>query len=327
MPREARLHDRSVPSRTVWNRAGGLLLALVAAALPTVATAPGRAGGEDASVAAPPPFASTGLAHAPSAAAPDVRPMAGGTASWWPMRTRAESGEATAACELSLQIEDCALADDVEAMVDTHIAMAARSGVDAALAAREIGELQASVEGLRRHCANLPAEIRAQAWRYLLAAAVAGHEASMYRFLVDPPLPPGADPDHAVALAAWHANAPLLLGSLLQRGSPEAVALAFRAVQGEVFVGTRPLQARDPAAMVRLGTALVALREDDSTSQVVLERAATELPEATVARLRQEGRALAGRLLHRVEQPAPAHRGECREGWPGMASAYAAYGW
>jgi hypothetical protein len=284
--------------------------------------APASDASRGASAAAPPPAprrTAEVLASAP--AAPDT------TAHWWPLRTRAEAGEPLAACDLSLLIEDCALVADVADMVDTHIAMAARSGIDAGDAAREILALQASVEALQPQCASLPAEVAAQAWHYLLAAAIAGHEGSMYRFIVDPPLPREAGPAQSAALSVWHANAPLLLGSLLQRGSPEALALAFRAAQGEVFVGTRPLQAREPLAVVRLGTALVAVRTDDTSSQLVIERAADELPPALAARARSEGRALAERFLRRADIPMLARGDECREGWPGMASAYAAYGW
>jgi TPR repeat protein len=253
-------------------------------------------------------------------AAPDAAPR------WFALITAADAGAADAACRLGLMLDDCRLVADVDAMIDTQIAMAAQGEVDPAQAEREIGALQASVEAQRAVCGALPADLPERAWRYLMHAAIAGHEPSMYRFVIDPPLPSARSAEFRAALRAWHANAPLLLGSLLQRGSPESVALAFRAAQGEVFLDGQALLPRDPATVVRLGTALIALREDDVASLLVVERALSELSRTAARRALYEGQRLTERLL----QPAPALAradggDECRAGWPGMESAYLAY--
>lgn len=248
-------------------------------------------------------------------------------AAWRSLQREADAGDPRAACELALLLDDCRIASAIGEMVETQVSMAAWSDANPVIAAAEIAALEASAEAYRPQCASVPDALRERGWRYLLAAAIAGHEASIHRFLTDPPFYPDAGEQYRQARQRYREDAPLLLGDLLQRQSPGAIALAFRAAQGEALFEDLALQPRDPAAVVRLGTALVTLHED-AAREAAIEAAIGQLSPRVAARARGEGRKLALRLLPdivTVNEPAAATAGECAEGWPGSRSHATAY--
>lgn len=246
---------------------------------------------------------------------------------WRQLERAADAGDPRAACELSLLLDDCRMASAIGGMVETQVSMAAVSGISPIIAAAEIAALEASAEALRPQCAGVPDVLLERGWSHLLAAAVAGHEASIHRFLTDPPVQPESGEDYRLARQRYRENAALLLGDLLQRNSPGAMALAFRVAQGEVFFADLELLPPDPAAVVRLGTALQILR-DDANREAVIERALEQLPARAARRARAEGRALALRLVPISTAGSHAELAgiaECAEGWPGSRSHHTAY--
>ena len=263
----------------------------------------------------------------PVAAASDAHASATTLPRWATLLHAAQQDDPVAACRLAVLLDDCRMADDIGAMIETRISMAARSGDSLREAAAEIEALDASAEPLRASCGDAPPALVAQGWNFLLRAAIAGHEPSMYRFVTDPPLATESLDEARAALAAWRQHARVLLVGLLRRASPQALPLAYRAALGEVMVADLPLQPRDPAAVLRLGSALALLREDDANRNEELEMAALELPPAEQRRVRREGAQLA-RQFYEVRMPTAASGSdECAAGWPGMATAWIAYGY
>jgi len=251
----------------------------------------------------------TGLTPGPAFVAPPL-PAAPGAAQreavaatmprWATLLHAAQQDDPVAACRLAVLLDDCRMADDIGAMIETRISMAARAGDGLREAAAEIEELEASAEPLRASCADAPPALVAQGWNFLLRAAIAGHEPSMYRFVTDPPLAAQAPAEARAALAAWRQHARVLLVGLLRRASPQALPLAYRAAQGEPLVADLPLQPRDPAAVLRLGSALAMLLEDDANRASELETAALELPPAVQRQARREGAQLARSVTDRA---------------------------
>ena len=258
--------------------------------------------------------------------APQARPAAAAPA-WQALLPAAQADDPVAACRLALLLDDCRLAADVAAMIDTQLSMAAQSGRAAQEAAAEIAALEASAEPLQRSCGDAPPALVGHGWSFLLRAAIAGHEPSMYRFVTDPPFDPAAPAEAQAALDAWQRHAGLLLGDLLRRASPHALRLAYRVAQGEALVGDRALQPRDPRAVLRLGTALAVVQEDDSARSVELAEVEAELSPAQTRQARTEGARLALHFLQPREPTAPSGSDECAAGWPGRASAWVAYGY
>jgi hypothetical protein len=249
---------------------------------------------------------------------------------WIPLLVAADGGDPLAACRLSLLLDDCRLASAVSRMIETQVSMAASSEVPLAQAASEIGELELSVEALQRSCADVPPALVERGWSYLLHAAIAGHAPSMLRFLTDPPLDAASPYETRTATAAYRENAALFLGDLLQRASPEALELAFRASQGVALALDQPIQVRDPAAVVRIGTALAMLGDDGGDTQAAIEQALSELS----SRQAQQAHADGQRLVNRFLRPMPAALSqpagwpgadECSAGWPGHVAGYTAY--
>jgi hypothetical protein len=253
-------------------------------------------------------------------------PMAPAPA-WSTLLAQAADEDPVAACRLALLLDDCRLLRDVEAMSATRLSMALREGRAAGEAAAEIAALEFSADPLRTACGDAPAELVAHGWSFLLRAALAGHEASMYRFVTDPPLDPARPDEAAAALQAWRTHAAPLLGALLQRASPQALPLAYRAAQGVALVADQPLQPRDAFATLRYGAALARLNEDDSNLTVQLEGVEAELSPARRRQARAEGARLAVRFQVAAEASGgSAGREECASGWPGMAHAWAVQG-
>lgn len=268
---------------------------------------------------------------APTPAEPAVSEYPiGSTPDWLALLAQADAGDPHAACQLSVLLDDCRLAAEVGEMVETQISMAASEETNVIANARDIAVLETSIDPLRDACAAVPADLVTQGWIYLLRAAIAGHEPSMFRFVTDLPVDPRLSAETADAWSVYREHAAVFIGLLLQRASPEALTLAFHAAQGAIFVGDRPIQTRDPAAVVRLGTALIELREADPGSEENIAHALAELSAFESLRARAEGQRLADRFLQR-RTPAPpmplesALSDECSNGWPGMESEYTAY--
>jgi hypothetical protein len=266
------------------------------------------------------------LAPDPPRARPQPAPASAPAPRWPALLAQADAGDPHAACRLTELLEDCRLVADVADMVETQISVAAAeldgSGFDAAA----IAALDTSVDPLRALCADVPPELAQRSWSFLLRAAIAGHEPSMFRYVVDPPLQSAGAHEHRAALAAYRDNAALFVAHLLQRASPQALALGFRAAQGEAFVAGRAIQARDPHAIVRIGTALLVLRDADTGSEDIVAQASAELLPSQAQHARNEGRLLADRFLRAGEPDgAQAAGDDCSAGWPGMPSEFTAY--
>lgn len=244
---------------------------------------------------------------------------------WLALLARADAGDPHAACQLSVLLDDCRLAAEVGAMVETQISMAASEAANLIANARDIAVLEISIDPLRATCAAVPADLVSQGWIYLLRAAIAGHEPSMFRYVTDLPVDPRPSVETSDAWSVYREHAAILIGLLMQRASPEALGLAFRAAQGVALVGDRPVQSRDPAAVVRLGTALIELREADPGSEENIARALAELSAVESIRARTEGRRLADRIRQRRTHGRPMDSSdECSDGWPGMEREYTA---
>lgn len=238
-----------------------------------------------------------------------------------------DDDDAVAACRLAVLIDDCQLVRDVDAMIDTELSMAAREGRAADSVADEILRLDASAAPARESCGDAPPELLAHGWSFLLRAALAGHEPSMFRFVIDLPRDPSRPAEDAAALAAWHRHAPALLDRLVQRRSLQALPIAYRAAQGFPIAGDEVLQPRDPFVVMRLGSALALVLGDDSTLDVDLALLEHELPAAQRRAARAQGERLADAFLQAGQAPlAPAFDEECAAGWPGMPAAWLAYG-
>lgn len=263
--------------------------------------------------------AAFGPSSSPQAPAPKPIPT---RAEWSEWLNAANAGDPGAACRLALMLDDCRLARDVDEMVDTQLSMAVAEQGDSVRAAQDIAALQASVEATHARCAVLPDALTQHDGDFLLRAAIAGHEPSMLRYLADPPLAAASQAERAAALAAYRQNAGWLLDALLQRASPDALALAFRIAQGEEFVAGSPIRPRDPVAATRYGTALLTLRDDDVATLIGVETALSEIDAATAQQAETEGRRLAERFFQRQRLAATVSAGdECASGWPGRDRA------
>jgi hypothetical protein len=257
-------------------------------------------------------------------AAPNAPMRAIAPASEWSQWLQAANdGDPGAACRLAAMLDDCRLEREVDAMVETQVLMAAAGASEVAQEAGQIASLQATVEAQRQRCAVLPAPLLSHDADFLLRAALAGHEPSMLRYIVDPPLALPSAVEREAALAMYRQHAPGFLDALLRRDSVDALALAFRIAQGEEFVAGAPVRARDAAAAARYGTALLRLREDDAATLIGVETALSEIDTASAHRAQSQGQALAQRLLQRdgaIAMRVPA-ADECASGWPGRERA------
>lgn len=273
---------------------------------------------------APPPARTTLLPQAQETVAPgqDASP---GTppiqrTDWSLWLDAANDGDAVAACRLSALLDDCRLAGEVERMIDTQVSMAASQGADSPESMREIAALEVELDPLRTRCAVLPDALHAQNWTHLMRSAIAGHEPSMLRFLLDPPIERLHGVDQEAAIAAYRANASLFLSALLQRASPEALAVAYRIAQGEEFLPGIAVRPRDAEAAVRWGSALLIFREDDPATLTGVESALAQLDPAVGTRAQAEAKRLVLPFLDRqraLESTPNPDSDECRRGWPG----------
>lgn len=287
-----------------------------------------RAAGRDAAAAlvaraASPPAVPPASPPPRSDAAPRPGPSAGGDAArpdWSLWLEAAHAGDAIAACRLAALLDDCRLAREVERMIETELSIAASQRDESAEDLHGIAALEAGVDPLRARCAALPDALHAQAWQHLLQAAVAGHEASILRFVLDPPLDALSGSGRDAAIEAYRRNADLFLASLLQRTSPDALVLAFRSAQGEEFLAGVPARMPDPEAVVRWGSALLVLYGDDPAIQIGVDAALARLDARTAAKAQADGQRLVLPFLQRQRDAtaSPAGPGdECRQGWPG----------
>lgn len=240
------------------------------------------------------------------------------TPPWSRWLQAANDGDPGAACRLAVLLDDCRRVHEVDAMVETQVSVAAAGTGESTREAGEIVRLQASVEAQRERCAGVPATLRQHDADFVLRAALAGHAPSMLRYLTDPPLAAPSPAERAAALASYRQYAPDFLEELLQRGSREALGLAFRIAQGEEFVAGAPVQPRDAAAAVRYGTALLYLYEDDPATRIGVDTALGETDTASAHRAQGEGQELARRFLAQAAVLA-APGGDpdgCTNGWP-----------
>jgi hypothetical protein len=307
-----------------------LLLAITIASLRAGRSSPASALPSVASTRADPgarPSAAPAITRTATPSAPVAPPIAKArpaspttpASTWTRWLAEANAGDAVAACRLATLLDDCRIAADVEQMIRTQETIAASGATDAPHAVDEIAALESSVSAVRARCDELPEGLAARAWDLLLQGAIAGHEPSMLRFLIDPPLA-GLDPDELTAArVAYRRHAEAFLAALLQRASPDALALAYRIAQGEEFVAGLPIRPRDPAAAVRYGSALLVLRDDDAATRTGVDTALALLDAARARRAQGEGEVLVLPFLRRLADAEPGvdEADECARGWPG----------
>jgi hypothetical protein len=246
---------------------------------------------------------------------------------WAALLAAAATDDPVPACRLAVLLEDCRLARHVDVMIDTELSMAEREGRGPESVATEIIALEASGAEAQAACGMAPSELLAHEWSYLLRAALAGHEASMYRFVTDLPIDPHWPDETAAALAAWRRHAPAILSALVHRRSPDSLMLAYRAAQGFAIFGDEPLQPRNARAAARLGRALEIVHEDDPALAVELAALAHELESAQHRQAREEGERLAEAFMLAAPGRPSSGGDECDAGWPGMQAMWTAYGY
>jgi TPR repeat protein len=183
------------------------------------------------------PENSPARAAAPRAAATPLPPLNTPLAATLvDLKAQARQGHAPAACRLAFELERCHNARRQQRSVVSYRNLAEQPGIGpeltkryAAVAERE----QARLSEVQKLCEGVPPEESAEAWRYLLQAARAGHGPSMARFgsrrtLVD------EDPMRILdGLLAFRNEGPAFLQRAAEMGYAEAYEqLAFGYITG-----------------------------------------------------------------------------------------------
>jgi hypothetical protein len=249
----------------------------------------------DAGAMSRPPF------EGPATGAPTLAKAAGtdGPApeeeTWESLKARADRGDTNASCRLSLKLEGCRLAREARQRIAAEIEQLAAIGaadVDEQIAMR-LSNNEAERAGYESRCGQVPPGVVMQEWQYLLRAAQAGHEPSMYRFVTAPPIDDSRPLEYVEALQAYRQHASTFVDELLRRGSAEGIVAALLIAVGHPIVGQSPLRPRDPGRMVQLASALALLRNKPGILTSTLSNAAEELTPGDIERARAEGERLA----------------------------------
>lgn len=152
------------------------------------------------------------------------------------LKKQAAAGNNQAACRLSFELDRCHNITRMQRGAANFANLASQPGLGpelvkryAAVAERE----QARVSEVQRLCVGVPKEEAAEAWRYLLQAARAGHGPSMARYANRRTLW-DEDPIRVLdGLIAFRAEGPAFLQAAAQMGYAEAYEqLAFAQVHG-----------------------------------------------------------------------------------------------
>jgi TPR repeat protein len=152
------------------------------------------------------------------------------------LKRDAQAGDARAACRLAFELERCEDLRALQASIATFRDHAERPGIGPELARRynAIADRdQVRLADGRRLCEGVSTRQAADAWRYLLQAARAGHAPSMARF-ASRRVFSDADPVAALdGLIAFRNEGPTFLARAAQAGDAEAYEqLAFAYVTG-----------------------------------------------------------------------------------------------
>jgi hypothetical protein len=181
---------------------------------------PGRArGGGGAS-------SGSGLPAAPAAAADPLPPLNTPLAAvLQDLKVRAARGETNAACRLAFELDRCRTARRLQRSVANYRSLAEQPGIGSELQKRygaTAEREQARLAETQRLCDGVPREEGADAWRYLLQAARAGHGPSMVRFANRRTLWDEEPMRILDGLIAFRSEGPALLQQAAEMGYPEA---------------------------------------------------------------------------------------------------------
>jgi hypothetical protein len=239
-------------------------------------------------------------AAAPTVAAGSERPTTQVADSadddWQSLKERADAGDVNAGCKLSLALEGCRRAAELRWQIDSELQSMRfddPASRDAAMAERLAANSEEAA-GYAARCGGAPREVALQEWQYLLAAAQAGHEPSMYRFAMFPPIDGERPLEYTEAIAAYKRYAQQFIDELVRRGSAEGLLAAFLVAGGHTFIGQSPLSPRDPKKMVQYGAALSILRNRPAILDSAIANVAGSLTQSEVDTAIAEGRGMAG---------------------------------
>jgi hypothetical protein len=211
---------------------------------------------------------------------------------WQLLKQEADKGSASAACQLYKVLEDCRLNVGITSEADRTLSALA-AGETWPNAENQAIELHAISENLDNACKTIPTEMHSDYTKYLLQAALSGHEPSMYQYVTDP----GIDTQRAVenvdAIRNYRDNASRLVDQLLQNGSVEGLSLAFHVANGATFVDLSPIKPRNPAEVIRLGTALQLAGKYRPATEASIQKAIAEVTPQVASNAKRNGEALA----------------------------------
>jgi hypothetical protein len=178
---------------------------------------------------------------------------------WQELKDRADAGEVNASCKLAQRLQGCRRAAELRDSIDEALTLAAaRNDLDSAeiIARQEIDMVEAD----GRCGAVIPREVVLQEWKYLLKAAQAGHEPSMYQFVLNPPIDQARPLEYLDAIQAYDQYALTFVERLLASGSAEGLVAAVILESGTPIIGSTSLSSGDPVRRVELAAALAVLR-------------------------------------------------------------------
>jgi hypothetical protein len=152
------------------------------------------------------------------------------------LKKEAAAGNSSAACRVAFELDRCHNVERVQRSASNFANLAQQSGLGPELVKRYNGMAereQARAFEARRLCQGVPKEETADAWRYLLQAARAGHGPSMARYANRSTLW-DEDPIRVLdGLIAFRAEGAGFLNAAAQLGYPEAYEqLAFAQING-----------------------------------------------------------------------------------------------
>jgi len=209
---------------------------------------------------------------------------------WQELKREADSGSPASACKLYKVLEDCRFNEDVTKAADGTITALA-SGAKLPNGEKQVIELQKISGKLSSACSAIPKEMYSEYPKYLLQAALAGHEPSMFQYVTDPGIDAERPLENLDALRAYRDNAPRLVDLLLQNGSTEALSLAFAVANGNPFVSQSPVRARNPLEVIRLGTALQLATTPRARIETSIGQAMMEVDRQAASKAKSNGQA------------------------------------
>jgi hypothetical protein len=207
------------------------------------------------------------------------------------LKAKANAGEISAACQLAFELHRCAQLPSLESgllQMRRQAYQLEERSTDRAKLEVEIASRTAAIDEYRASCDGIDPKERREGWRYLLAAANAGHLPSMLRFIHGLGLNWSGRPlDDLEQWIAYRDNMPSLLERAVASGHPDAYAAAAKLYTRAPF-GKSPV-GRDPVKSLAFRLALVRTTAGDQAraiEEVQINRfiAEEKLDSAAVAR-------------------------------------------